>query len=105
MERDGACRPEDKAKGLTTICRRTSSEPSLWQVATSRRVHFAFPRANAEVAGRIRWQPDPRIQKIVAGWPARIDARRARELGFKADADMIEIIDAHIEDELGGLLA
>ncbi|MGH6944467.1 MAG: D-erythronate dehydrogenase [Geminicoccaceae bacterium] len=60
--------------------------------------------AGEEVASRIRWQPDPRIQKIVAGWPARIDARRARELGFKSDADLIEIIDAHIEDEIGGLL-
>lgn len=31
-----------------------SSEPKLRQVLTSRRVHFAFPRANQEVAGRIR---------------------------------------------------
>jgi hypothetical protein len=53
---------------------------------------------------RIKWQPDPVIQKIVAGWPARFDARRARGLGFKADADMTEIVRAHIEDELGGVV-
>ena len=61
--------------------------------------------AGAEVAGRIRWQPDARIQKIVAGWPARFDARRARAMGFEPDADVAEIIRAHIEDELGGRIA
>jgi len=61
--------------------------------------------AGAAVARRIQWQPDPRIQKIVAGWPARFDARRARALGFEPDADVAEIIRAHIEDELGGNVA
>ena len=61
--------------------------------------------AGADVARRIRWQPDPRIQKIVAGWPARCDARRARALGFEPDQDIAEIIRAHIEDELGGKIA
>ena len=54
---------------------------------------------------RIQWQPDPMIQKIVAGWPARFDARRARAMGFEPDADVGEIIRAHIEDELGGNIA
>jgi nucleoside-diphosphate-sugar epimerase len=61
--------------------------------------------AGAEVARRIQWQPDPTIQKIVAGWPARFDARRARAMGFEPDADVAEIIRAHIEDELGGRIA
>jgi nucleoside-diphosphate-sugar epimerase len=66
--------------------------------------------ALAEVAGeavtkRIRWQPDPMIQKIVAGWPPSFDAKRGRELGFSADADVAEIIRAHIQDELGGRIA
>jgi NADPH:quinone reductase-like Zn-dependent oxidoreductase len=39
---------------LTTRGSYTSSNPNLWQVATSRRVHFPFPRANQEVATRIR---------------------------------------------------
>ena len=60
--------------------------------------------AGAEVARRIQWQPDPRIQKIVAGWPARFDARRARAMGFEPDAAVGEIIRAHIEDELGGVV-
>jgi len=58
--------------------------------------------AGAEVAGRIRFEPDPVIQKIVAGWPTRFEARRARALGFEADAGMEEIVRAHIEDELAG---
>ena len=55
-----------------------------------------------EVASRIQWRPDARIQKIVAGWPRRCDARRARALGFAADADVRDIIRVHIDDELGG---
>jgi nucleoside-diphosphate-sugar epimerase len=61
--------------------------------------------AGAKVAARIQWRPDPRIQQIVAGWPARFDARRARALGFEPDRDVGEIIRAHIEDELGGRIA
>ena len=61
--------------------------------------------AGERVARRIQWRPDPMIQKIVAGWPARFDARRGRELGFEPDADVGEIIRAHIEDELGGNIA
>jgi nucleoside-diphosphate-sugar epimerase len=51
---------------------------------------------------RIRWEPDPVIKRIVAGWPYRFTPERALKMGFKADKDMDEIIAAHIEDELGG---
>ena len=44
------------------------------------------------------------IQKIVAGWPARFDAQRARAMGFTADASITEIVRAHVEDELGGVI-
>jgi D-erythronate 2-dehydrogenase len=69
----------------------------------------AMADALAEIGGehvvrRIRWQPDPVIQKIVAGWPARFDARCARAMGFKADASIGEIVRAHLEDELGGVI-
>jgi len=60
--------------------------------------------AGEEVARRIRWEPDPMIQKIVAGWPARFDARRARAMGFEADGSITEIVRAHLEDELGGVI-
>jgi nucleoside-diphosphate-sugar epimerase len=54
---------------------------------------------------RISWQPDPFIQKLVDGWPARLAPKRAEALGFKADSSIKEIIQAFIEDELGGKLA
>jgi hypothetical protein len=61
--------------------------------------------AGERVAARVKWQPDPRIQKIVAGWPAAFDARRAGAMGFKADPDFASIIRAYLEDELGGRIA
>jgi nucleoside-diphosphate-sugar epimerase len=60
--------------------------------------------AGAKVAERVKWQPDPTIQRIVAGWPAAVDARRARAMGFEADASFADIVRAHIEDELGGVV-
>jgi len=51
---------------------------------------------------RIRREPDPTVQAMVAGWPSRFDARRARDLGFVAESSFEEIIRIHVEDELGG---
>jgi nucleoside-diphosphate-sugar epimerase len=54
------------------------------------------------VVARIRREPDPTIQRIVGGWARRFDAKRAEGLGFKAEGSFDEIIQIHIEDELGG---
>jgi D-erythronate 2-dehydrogenase len=61
--------------------------------------------AGNKVAARIRREPDQLVQRIVAGWAERLDAKRARNLGFKAEATFDDIIRAHIEDELGGNIA
>ena len=61
--------------------------------------------AGPKVAARIRRQPDELIMRIVSGWSERLDAKRAAELGFKAEKDFDEIVKAHIEDELGGKIA
>jgi len=58
--------------------------------------------AGDRVAGLIRRQPDPVIEKIVHGWAQAFDARRAAALGFSAETRFEQIIEAHIEDELGG---
>jgi len=58
--------------------------------------------AGEQVANRVKWEPDLVIQRIVAGWPAAFDARRARAMGFEPDPDFAAIVRAHIEDELGG---
>jgi nucleoside-diphosphate-sugar epimerase len=49
---------------------------------------------------KIVWKQDPLIQKIVDGWPARLDSRRARGMGMQADASLDAIIQAFIEDDL-----
>ena len=49
------------------------------QIETIRKV------AGDNVVRRIRREPDPMIARIVADWPRRFDARRARELGFTAE--------------------
>ena len=58
--------------------------------------------AGPEVVKLIRWEPDATIQRIVEGWPSKVDAPRARALGFNADADFDAIIRAHIEDTAAG---
>ena len=58
--------------------------------------------AGDKVAARIRRAPDELVQRIVSGWAERLDAKRARDLGFQAEATFDDIIRAHIEDELDG---
>ena len=58
------------------------------------------------VAGRdavrlIREEPDDAIWAMVSNWPTRFEARRARELGFTAENSFDEIVQVHLEDELG----
>jgi nucleoside-diphosphate-sugar epimerase len=57
--------------------------------------------AGKEVAARIRWEPDARIAKIVSGWPAGVEAKRASAMGMKADSGFEEIVRAYIAEELG----
>ena len=58
-----------------------------------------------KVVARIKHVPDATIQRIVAGWPRKFDAKRATSLGFKAEATFDEILRVHIEDELKGVIA
>ncbi|MEZ5860439.1 MAG: SDR family oxidoreductase [Geminicoccaceae bacterium] len=58
--------------------------------------------AGDKVADRVKQVPDPKIQKIVDGWPYNFASKRARDMGYEADASIDEIIQAHIEDEHGG---
>jgi D-erythronate 2-dehydrogenase len=66
------------------------------QIASLRRI------AGNRVAARIRRAEDPLVARIVAGWPQRIEARRARELGFKAESSFDEIVRIHIEEDRRG---
>ena len=55
-------------------------------------------QAGPEVAARIRWQPDPRIERIVSTWPGALDATRARALGFPGDDSFDTVIRRHMDD-------
>jgi nucleoside-diphosphate-sugar epimerase len=66
------------------------------QIAALRRI------AGERAVARIRREPDPLVVRIVDGWPQRIEARRARELGFKAESSFEEIIRIHIDEDRGG---
>jgi nucleoside-diphosphate-sugar epimerase len=56
--------------------------------------------AGEKAVGFIRRRPDEIIARIVAGWPRNFKPTRALTLGFRADANFLAIIRAHIEDEL-----
>ncbi len=66
------------------------------QIASLRRI------AGDSAAARIRREHDPLVARIVEGWPQRIEARRARELGFVAESSFDEIVRIHIEEDRGG---
>jgi D-erythronate 2-dehydrogenase len=84
--------------------RRALSMPGL-AVTVGEQIAALKKVAGEKVVARIRREPDPFIQGIVAGWPRNFDTRRALELGFKPDASFEEIIRIHVEDELGGKIA
>lgn len=56
--------------------------------------------AGKDVTRLIREEQDDAIWAMVQNWPTRFEARRARELGFKAEDSFDEIIRAYIEDDL-----
>jgi nucleoside-diphosphate-sugar epimerase len=58
--------------------------------------------AGDKVAARIRREPDTLIKRIVTGWPQRLEAKRARELGFRVESTFDEIVRVHIEEDRGG---
>jgi len=56
--------------------------------------------AGAAVADRVKLQPDPVIERIVATWPPRFSPVLGPVLGMKADTDFAKIVRAYIEDDL-----
>lgn len=51
--------------------------------------------AGGDAVARIRWQPDPRIVRLVDTWPGRFEPARARALGFPVDAGFDDIVRAY----------
>ncbi|WP_345814967.1 D-erythronate dehydrogenase [Paraburkholderia sp. PREW-6R] len=55
--------------------------------------------AGDEVAKRIVWEPDARIEKIVGSWPGRWDTARAERLGLAGERSFADVIRSYIADE------
>jgi len=60
--------------------------------------------AGEKAVSLIRIEPDETITKIVGGWARDFDTRRAASLGFLAENSFEQIVRAHVEDELGGVI-
>jgi nucleoside-diphosphate-sugar epimerase len=54
--------------------------------------------AGSDVAARVRFEPDARIERMVATWPGELAATRARALGFPSDSDFDEIVRRYIAE-------
>ncbi len=50
--------------------------------------------------GKIIWEQDAQIQKIVNGWPRALAGERSTALGFSVDQNIDEIVRFFIEDDL-----
>ena len=78
--------------------RLTLSLPSL--AVTVREMAEGLKRAAGDAAyALIDWKHDPAIAKIVAGWPARMAAKRALSMGFAADASVDEMIENYRRED------
>ncbi|MDQ0349170.1 D-erythronate dehydrogenase [Ancylobacter vacuolatus] len=83
--------------------RRSLNMPGV-SVTVGEQIAALRARAGERVAGLIRHAPDATVARVVGSWPQRFDAARARGLGFVGDVDFAAILDAYIEEELGGRL-
>ncbi|RFU49454.1 D-erythronate dehydrogenase [Paraburkholderia sp. DHOC27] len=55
--------------------------------------------AGDEVAKRVEWKMDPRIDKLVTSWPGAWDTTRAERLGLVGERSFADVIRSYIEDE------
>ena len=58
--------------------------------------------AGDRVAERLTFERDPFIETIVYGWATRFRPERALAMGFAPDGDFKSVVEAFIEDDLGG---
>jgi D-erythronate 2-dehydrogenase len=80
--------------------RRTVNMPGL-SVTVNDMVGALERFAGRTSSSRIRWEPDPGVERIVNSWPGRFATPRAVGLGFQADQSFDEIIRAHATEMFG----
>ena len=61
--------------------------------------------AGKDVASRITWRREERIDRIVSTWPSNFDCAKGRGLGMQADTNFDDVIRAYIADEKPGAAA
>ncbi|MCX6445127.1 MAG: SDR family oxidoreductase [Actinobacteria bacterium] len=81
---------------------RAMAMPGVWgtvgdEIDALRRV------AGDKIVSLIKHEPDPDIEKMLSNWNfPDITSTRAKSFGFTAESTLDEIIQVHIDDELGG---
>ena len=78
--------------------RRSLTMPGV-SVSVGEQIEALRRLAGEKAANLVRREPDPLIERIVAGWAQKFDAARAEKLGFVAERTFDEILRAYIEDE------
>lgn len=99
----GFCLHAAEIDGDTIGPRRNLTLPGV-AITVGRMVEALERVAGKAVVDRIERKGDETIKSIVANWPRNFSAKRAEGLGFKAETSFEDIIKAHIEDELGGVI-
>ncbi len=90
-EADGAALGEDRAVSLPSLDVTVAD-----MIAALKRV------AGSRPLGKIRVEPDPAVERIVATWPTGTTFERALAISLPKDRDLDSIIRAYIEDFLPG---
>jgi D-erythronate 2-dehydrogenase len=80
--------------------RRALTMPGV-SVTVAEQIEALRQVAGDDAVKLIRREPNETIARIVAGWPTNFNAVRATALGFQVERNFVEIIEAHIADELG----
>ncbi len=79
--------------------RRNLSMPGM-SVTVGDQIESLKRVVGADAAKLIKREPDPTIERIVAGWPRNFDTARALSLGFVAESSFDDIIRVYLEDEM-----
>lgn len=87
----------------TVGSRRNITMPGV-SVTVGEQIEALKTIAGDSVVARIRREPNADIMAMVDGWPKRFDASRAIKLGFECDRSFADIIQVHIDTELGGTI-
>ena len=52
-----------------------------------------------QALARVRFERDEAVERIVGGWPARFESKRAERLGLRADEDFASIVRQYTQEQ------